>query len=239
MRDIDQRAVRAAQDTEELNKLVVDYQGYIFKCASKSANRFLTSSDDEYSVALEAFCGAVTSYSFEKGSFLAFAELLIRRRLIDFYRTERKRSSEISVNPILFTGEIEFTEENPALASQIAAKTATDTDTTLKDEIDAANGQFAFYDFSFYDLITCSPKSRKTKEACRKAISFLVSSPLLRCELRRTGTLPLKQIEQFAGVSRKIMERHRKYVIAAVEILTGDYPGLAAYMLTLREDDVP
>lgn len=239
MRDIDHRAVEAARNTEELNRFVKEYQGYIFKCASKSANRFLTDSDDEYSVALEAFCSAVMSYSFEKGSFLAFAELLIRRRLIDFYRSERKRSLETSVNPILFTGEIEFSEENPALASQIAAKTATDTDTTLKDEIDAASRQFARYGFSFYDLIACSPKSHKTKEACRKAVTFLLSSALLCGELRRTGTLPLKQIEQFAGVSRKIMERHRKYVIAAVEILTGDYPGLAAYMLTLREENAP
>jgi len=31
-------------------------------------------------------------------------------------------------------------------------------------------------------------------------------------------------------VPRKVLERHRKYIIAAVVILTGDYPGLTDYL---------
>jgi RNA polymerase sigma factor len=32
------------------------------------------------------------------------------------------------------------------------------------------------------------------------------------------------------------LERHRKYIIAAIEILAGDYPCLAEYMKPQREE---
>lgn len=238
MRDIDRKAVKAAQDERALNCFILEYEAYILKCASKNAKRYITKSDDEWSVALEAFCSAVAAYSYEKGSFLPFAEMMITRRLIDYFRVQGRFRFEYSVNPAVFTGEAGEEREEPVLAAEIALKTTAMQDTALKDEIAAANAQFAGYGFSFFDLIGSSPKSQKTKTACAAAISYMLSAPLLCTELRRSGNLPLKLIEQNAKVSRKILERHRKYIIAATEILTGDYPGLADYMRPLREGEI-
>jgi RNA polymerase sigma factor len=48
--------------------------------------------------------------------------------------------------------------------------------------------------------------------------------------------LPVNVVEKNAKVPRKILERHRKYIIAAVEILSGDFPYLAEYIRFIREE---
>jgi len=48
--------------------------------------------------------------------------------------------------------------------------------------------------------------------------------------MKTTKQLPIKIISENAKVPRKILERHRKYIITAAEILSGDYPKLAEYL---------
>ena len=43
------------------------------------------------------------------------------------------------------------------------------------------------------------------------------------------------ELAKKAGVHKKILERHRKYIIAAAEILNGEYPLLAEYMNYIRK----
>ncbi len=236
MREIDEKAIAAAKDNDALNSFLLDYESYILKCASKTVKRFLTKNDDEWSVALEAFCNAVETYSPEKGSFLSFAEMVINRRLIDYFRKQNKFRPEFPVNPSLFSGPTEETQEDLPLAAEIVSKTTKTPDNSLKDEIEAVTKQLLRYGFSFYDLTSCSPKSKKTKECCYHAVNYMVSSPVLLIDMRETKNLPLKIIEHNTKVPRKILERHRRYIIAAVEIIAGDYPCLAEYMQSFGKE---
>ena len=45
----------------------------------------------------------------------------------------------------------------------------------------------------------------------------------------------MKELEKLSRIPRKILDRHRKYLIAAVEILHGEYPLLAEYMSYIRK----
>jgi RNA polymerase sigma factor len=45
----------------------------------------------------------------------------------------------------------------------------------------------------------------------------------------------MKELVSATGISRKILDRHRRYIIAAVEILSGDYPLLAEYMQFIKD----
>ena len=97
-------------------------------------------------------------------------------------------------------------------------------------EIESLGNVLAVYGFSFFDLADASPKASKTKEACRDAVLFLLSSPVLFREMKASGMLPIKIIGNNIDLPRKILERHRKYIIAAAEILNGDYPCLSEYL---------
>jgi RNA polymerase sigma factor len=64
-----------------------------------------------------------------------------------------------------------------------------------------------------------------------------LKNPVLLSELMNSKQLPLKIIENNLKIPRKILERHRKYIIAAIEILYGEYPYLAEYLHYIREVD--
>jgi RNA polymerase sigma factor len=49
-------------------------------------------------------------------------------------------------------------------------------------------------------------------------------------QMRASGRLPIAQLCIACALPRKILERHRKYIIAAAEILTNDYPYLIEYV---------
>jgi RNA polymerase sigma factor len=160
--------------------------------------------------------------------------MMIQRRLIDYFRTQSKYRSEIPVSPSAFFRR--EGEEDEAYSIKVPIPADEMRENVLKDEIEAANVQFATYGFSFYDLIRCSPKSGKTKDACYAAVAYVASNPILVFEMRKTKLLPLKIIEKNARIPRKILERHRKYIIAAIEITSGDYPGLSAYIQRGRRE---
>lgn len=238
MRKIDKMAIEAAADDSKLTLFIEQHEAYIIKCSSKAARRYLTKGDDEWSLALIAFTDAVRSYDLEKGSFYSFAELVIRRKIIDYFRTQSKYNFEQAVDPAVFSTDPDDDEEdNYSVRQTVANQASGDESESLRLEIEAANALFKEYGFSFYDLAECSPKSKKTKQSCALAVNYLLSNPLLVSELRDSKRLLISIIEKNSGIPRKILERHRKYIIAATEILSGDYPYLAEYLKFIRMED--
>ena len=237
LRELDTLAIKAKSDQRIMEQFIEQNEFYIIKCASKFTHRYITKSDDEWSIALLAFHQAVESYVPEKGSFFSFAELVIRRRLIDYGKGKEKFISEISVDPNIFDTEPEDEADDLAIKLAVADQISKDNTSDMKTEIEDLNIRFQSYGFSFFDLTKSSPKAGKTKKSCAKVINYILRNPVLTKELKETKLLPLKVIEKNVQVPRKIIERHRKYIIAAIEILSGEYPHLAEYMQYIREEN--
>jgi RNA polymerase sigma factor len=238
MRELDTMVLRAKDDQNILAELIRQNEYHILQCASKTTRRYITKSDDEWSVSLLAFTQAVQSYELSKGNFIKFADLVIKRRLIDFIRSQGKYSSEICVDPVVFDTEPEEDDDVDTSIRIAVAEQVSKTDSgDLKLEISTVNNIFQEYGFSFFDLVHVSPQARKTKASCAKAVNYILNNPMMITELRNTKLLPIKIIEKNAQVPRKILERHRKYIIAAIEILSGGYPNLAEYLHYIREEN--
>ena len=218
MRDIDQIVPNLLSDNEALEDFIVQNETFILSTASKFTKRYISKSDEEWIIALTAFHRAIEKYEYKKGSFFAFAKLSIKRSLIDYFRSQQRFNSEFPIDTI---------EDNT-----IKEKTNED----LKLEIQAIHEVLKNYGFSFMDLIECSPKADKTRRTCFLTIRFLLENPLLLGEMRETKQIPIKIIERTLGLPRKTLDRHRKYIIAAVEILIGDCPNLAEYLSDIREE---
>jgi len=234
MNDLNTRIEEAAADTQKMEELIIKYEPFILNCASSVTHRYITKSDDEWSIALLAFSQAVHHYHAEKGSFLSFSALVIRRRLTDYLRSETRRRSEILAEPALFHSEV--SDHSFALQKEITNKTKKSAQSELKLEIETVNEIFSSYGFCFFDLAACSPKAEKTKKSCAKVVCYILKNEFLLHHLQESKLLPIKIIEKNTNVPRKILERHRKYIIAAIEILSGEYPGLADYMRFIREE---
>lgn len=236
LREIDYMAEESKIDKNTMEKFIAQNEFFILKCASSVARNYVSKSDDEWPVALLAFTEAVKNYSMEKGSFFNFAELVMRRRLIDFIRSQSRYSSEISVSPSLFNFDTDNDEDETNIKIEISEKVSQPTDNSLKLEIELVNEILSSYGFSFFDLVECSPKAKKTKKACAKAVVYMINNPILVSNMKVKKLLPIKIIENNVNIPRKILDRHRKYIIAAVEIISGDFPYLADYIRFIREE---
>ena len=247
MTDPAEEAVLAQKNPALLNRFIEKNRRFIKFSAFRALKRFVSESDDEWSVALIAFHEAVMSYDREKGNFKQFAALVIRRRLIDFLKSERRFEPEIAVESV--SSEIEGDEDNVTplqlelrkreaeLSEEKSTSGAEDTpgSSPVRDEIEAVQQLLSQYGFSFFDLTECSPRADKTKTACAELVKRLITNQDLFQKMRATKSLPVKELCEQSGIPRKICERHRKYIIAAAEIMRGEYPLLQEYLDYIRK----
>ncbi len=242
MNYLEQEVIAAKTDEQALNALVENHKQWILRCASEAAHRYVTDSDDEWSVALLAFLAAVRGYDETKGSFRGFAGVVIRRRIVDHVRSNWNHGAEVPVTPDAFDGElpgedadsVDLQVQSQVVADSVAASDR-DLSTRTREEIEEAQATLQRYGFSFFDLTECSPKAEKTKRACAFAVLTLMGNPVMLDQLRRGRMLPMKELSATSGVSRKTLDRYRRYIIAAAEILSGDYPILSAYVDYIRK----
>ena len=237
----DASAMKAKND-EYRNAFIADHERYIRAVSQKVLHHQVSEHDDAWSAALRAFNEAIEKYTPEKGKFTSYAETVIRNRLTDLLRQEYRYQNEVSFEPQALEGTDRSAEVQDPVTIEIqkkleqeAREQAYDPGAEAREEIEEVQALLKQYGFSFFDLTECSPKAQKTKEACARAIIVLLRNEELFARMRSTKTLPAKEIMQYTSVKQKILERHRKYIIAAAEILNGEYPVLASYMDYIRK----
>ena len=96
------RQVRAArEDMGAADAFIRTYMPFIKAETAKFLRRPpVEGHDDELSIAMIAFHEAIQSYSQVRGAFFKYAAMLIKSRLIDYHRKEKKaRQGNLSGNP--------------------------------------------------------------------------------------------------------------------------------------------
>lgn len=215
------RAVYAAkEDNDKADELIRRYIPYIRAEASKFMGRLCTEQDDEYSIAMIAFHEAVIAYSRERGAFLSYAATLIRNRLIDEYRKEKRHQGKISLDA-------EEDEDGLTLMDQMADQRDHYAESqnleATQQEIAELAGVLQQFGVSFADIADHSPKQERTMQTCLAAVRYAMENRFLLDELLKTKKLPLTELVNGSGSDRKTLERHRKYVLAMLVIQTNGY----------------
>lgn len=211
------------------NQLIYKYKPFIAKAVSSVCKRYINETDDEFSIGLIAFNEAIEKYSKDKGSsLLSFAELIIKRRVIDYIRKESKNitvtMSEQDVDQDDYaSNKIEATLSVEEFQKQIDQE-------QRKEEILYYQTVLKDFGLSFSDLLECSPKHADARQNAIVVAHTLVQNQELKKHLFEKKMLPMKHLEGLVDVSRKTIERNRKYIIAVSIILSGDYIYLKDYL---------
>ena len=227
-------ALRAKADERAREELISRQEKNILRLASLAKHGFATKSDDEWAIALCAFSHAIDTYNPDRGAFVPYAETLIKRSLIDEHRAHTRRAQETPVSPDLFDGELEAGERNPVL-TVVIEQSVRAADTTLRDEILAANTLLREFGFGFYELTNSSPARGGTRKTCLSAAEAVATNGILLEQFRRTRQLPVKWLTEQQAVPKKLLERYRKYIIATIIICAGEFPALQGYIRGGRE----
>jgi len=224
---LEDKVLLAQKDKLVANDLIEKYKNFILSCAQKTVGRYITEHDDGYSIALIAFNEAIHKYDVAKGSFLNFSRMVIKNRLIDNIRKESKNENVIPLSQL-----VRQDEDGKVTDFDIEDKNEIYSD--IKFEIEALSSELSVYGISYMDLAKVTPKSKKTKAACFSAIKFLTDSSILVNEVKLKKLLPIQAILNRVDINRKTIERHRKYILAAVIILSGEYDNIAGYFSEIR-----
>lgn len=220
-------------ETEELrNQFITDYQPYVAKITSRFCKRYIDPArDDEFNIALIAFDEAINQFSAEKGrSFLGFAETVIRRRLIDYIRKENKFSKQIPYSSFE-TEDDENHVSNPVEIHQAMEQYEKDhVIEARKEEIIDFNRKLSQFGISFTDLAESSPKHYDTRNTLFAIGKVMAEDEGMMETIYLKKMLPIKELLAKVEISRKTLERNRKFLITIAIIYHGPYLYLQDYL---------
>jgi RNA polymerase sigma factor len=179
--------------------------------------------DEELSIGLMAFNEAIDKFD-GRGKFLSFAKLVIKSRLYDYFRYQKRRGESESL----------YAEDGRETQSIIDAsfdmRLQDQQRTELIEELSCFYKELAAYNITIKELIKCSPKHGKKRKAVSEVMRFMRLNKECMDYFNSCGNLPLKIIEEKLGISRKLIEPYRKYIIASLIIYRGKYNYLMEYI---------
>jgi len=232
---INERVERIKGNKDEIDKLVEEYKPFIASCTEKFTGNFVEyGKSDELSIALIAFVESIECYDSTKGNFLSFAQGVMKRRLVDFYRKEKRHNNVVSLNVYKETDD----DEEIDLSEQYSLEkySMDEVSKQRKFEIEDLKKELLKWDIKFEELVHVSPKHKTTREVCGKAIKMILSrQDIIEC-IKVKKYFPVSEIANGLKISRRKLERLRKYIIASVIILTGDYQYIREYLKDYGQD---
>lgn len=237
---LEKKVARIQQGDSHLrNELISDYKPFIAKITSRFCKKYINPErDDEFSIAMSAFNEAINQYSDKAGgSFLGFAQTVIRRRLIDHIRKEQRHYAHIPLSAFDVEDEdhhIVNPVENQLALEQFERENLV---TERQGEIAELNHALSEFGISFAELAKVSPKHADSRKMLFKIGKLLARDRQMMEGLMQKKLLPIKPLQARSGVSRKTLERNRKYLIAIALIHTGHYPHLREYLHTFGEEE--
>jgi RNA polymerase sigma factor len=219
-------------DEQARNDLIQAYVPFVLRIASQASHRYIDPDrDDEFSIALMGMNEAIDRYDrSKKVNFLGFAETIIRRRLIDYFRSQRLHGRTVPWT------DFDVVDEGDNVINYVEVKTSLDAhereqeERQRRQEIREYAERLREFGLSFAELVKVSPKHADARQSAMQVARLVAEDPQLRAFVLERRALPLKLLEERVDVSRKTLERQRKYILAIILLLCGDYATLRDYI---------
>jgi RNA polymerase sigma factor len=221
-------------DESAQNFLLKNYQPFIAKCVSEVCKRYIDPErDDEFSIGLSAFNEAIRLFSKDRGSsFLTFANLVIKRKVIDYIRSQNKYPISISLDETYDAEKM----ENPTEIEAVNDIYQLEQESWFRrQEILEFKEKLATYKLTLLELSEVAPKHRDARDSAVKVARILRDNPKLSDFVEQKKKLPIKELAKIVDVSKKTLERNRKFILAIFIVLGEDYVFLNDYLKGLGQ----
>ena len=226
---INERVERIKNDDEQINLLIEEYKPFIAATVERVTGRYVEyGRDDELSIAMIAFVEAIKSYDRLKGNFLAFSQNVIKRRIIDYFRKEKKHNITVPIND--YTGDEENEGIDLSIGKSLDEYSKEEVSEYRRLELEQLKSELGVWGISFSELINVSPKHYKTRSMYSNIAKFILSQENLLSQIMHKKLLPISEIEKNLSIPRKTIERGRKYIITVLIICNGDYEFIRDYI---------
>lgn len=216
-------------DKQLKEKFIKDYIPFILNtisgfCSYKTSD---LKSSDEYSIGLMAFDEAIERFDISRSkSFLKFAEMVIKKRMIDYYRKVSSiDKKEIPFSSFYSRGEKELEKKlNMYDAGQETSKYE------LIWELKDFSEKLESFGLSITKLPNYVPKHRDSKQMCVGIAKKIIKNKDILNKLKTKKYIQMKELSKIIDVHPKTVERNRAFIICLCIILEGDYENFKEYL---------
>jgi len=216
-----------AGDQSALEYVYDDLLIFCVRVISKTCGRYINRDDEEAGIIPNVMLDVLEKYDSGRGSFMVYLGQAVRNRTIDRMRKE-KRMSSIPISSL----DAEFKE--PSI-DNVYFENIID-DIARRQEILKFKKLLADFNLGFEELAQVSPRQAKTREKAQLAAWLIAQDSDLKAFLLKKRVLPNKVLEEKYNINRSILDRYRKYIIAAVLIIVNDFSYLKPYVLPVQRE---
>ncbi|MFD2673426.1 RNA polymerase sigma-I factor [Marinicrinis sediminis] len=200
--------------------MIEHYRPFIIRVTSHLCKRHIAWQDDEASIGLIAFNEAIDRYQFQGGrSFESYCYLTIQSRLIDEFRKQKKYRE---LHSLTMENDNEYELSEAELQSSMDIYMRSHTAEQLAYELQRYDEVLQQYGIDLEELESCSPDHKDTRMKLIQMAKAFMQYPDLLQKLTLKKRLPIKEMLVYSDVSRKTLERNRKYLIALIVMYSSD-----------------
>lgn len=213
--------IRQAQSGDSIVRdyLIDVHKVFVKQIVTKNITTYAEiTSKDEYSIGLIALNEAIDSYKPGLRTFKSFAASVIKKRLIDYYRSQKNHQTKDV-----------YLEDIPPLPSDMEFDTTT-TRIDLKREMQYFIDQLSQFGINLRDLVNESPKHLDSRQLCIKIAKAVTEDTMLKKHFLKYHSLPLSMLLKKLQINAKTVERNRKFIISVCLVLISELDSMKEYI---------
>lgn len=234
MHEVDEVITEIQEGNETLREeLIASHKAFIFRYTTFICKKTLAwENDDELSIALIAFNKGIDKFETGRGmNFLPYARILIRNSLIDYFRTQTD-----SLSLSLETGN---TDSKPSPREEEISIKHYALEMENRDrifEIQVFKEELFHFGISLAELPKSSPTHNETRKHLKSTAKMIADNKDIMKKLCKNRKLPTKEIQVLTGLTRRSLDRWRKYLLAIIIVLSNPNLEILAEYIQGKED---
>jgi len=219
----------ADEAAQSRNNLIESYKPFIIKQVSLVLGRYLNSEqEDALMIGMAAFNDAIGKYDSEKGTFVNFASIMIKSRVIDYLRKEQRYyAHEILEDQASTT----FTQSENMHIQDVSIKDE------IVEEIHLFKQELALYDIQMEMLVNSAPTHSKTRYEMIILSKKISANDLIMHIITLKRHLPMQEITLTYGTTKKVLKTHRNFIIACIIVFTKPFTTMMSYLKIRGENN--
>lgn len=211
-------------DKSALDEVYEHLNRFCLRIISKTCGNYVRLDDDQATIIPNVILDVLDKYDPDKGVFMVYLGRAVRNRTIDEAR-KAKRNPSVPISSLCIEQNHYLEQADTELMETVIDNIA------RRQEIESLARLLKEFKIDYNHLVKVCPRQKKTRLQAQRVAMVIAEDQELCESLLENKMLPNKILEERYMINRQIMDRYRKYIIAAVLIIVNDFSYLRPYIL--------